>query len=248
MHTFDDVSLSAESGFVGNQWVDCHGGVTNVVKTARNVVKSVVKPRRDLRGGINLSETGPGLGSGMIGWALRQVVIWVGLATVVLVGYGYRGDILGVIERAGGDRGTAMATPAAGRPAAKEAAKEAASRSMTIRAGHGGHFLVDATVDGVVVRFLVDTGATRVVLSPEDAGRIGFHLRDRNFTERHRTAGGIVRAAPVTLRELRIGHLTVREVEASVNEAPIGISLLGMTFLNRLDGYEVRGDKLVLHW
>ena len=180
----------------------------------------------------------------MIGWALRQVVIWVGLATVVVVGYGYRGDILGVIERSGGDRGAAMVPSAAGRPVVREAA----SRSMTIRAGHGGHFLVDATVDGVVVRFLVDTGATRVVLSPEDAGRIGLHLRDRNFTERHRTAGGIVRAAPVTLRELRIGHLTVREVEASVNEAPIGISLLGMTFLNRLDGYEVRGDKLVLHW
>jgi aspartyl protease family protein len=119
---------------------------------------------------------------------------------------------------------------------------------MVLRAGEGGHFLVDASVDGVAVRFLVDTGATRVVLSPEDAKRIGFHLRDRQFTEKYRTAGGIVRAAPVTIRELRIGQLALREVGASVNEQPIGISLLGMSFLNRLDGYRVEGDKLILDW
>jgi aspartyl protease family protein len=119
---------------------------------------------------------------------------------------------------------------------------------MVLRAGEGGHFLVDASVDGVAVRFLVDTGATRVVLSPEDAERIGFQLRDRQFTERYRTAGGIVRAAPVTIRELRIGQLALREVEASVNEQRIGISLLGMSFLNRLDGYRVEGDRLILDW
>jgi aspartyl protease family protein len=176
----------------------------------------------------------------MIGWALRQVVIWVGLATLVLVAYGYRDDILGMIGRSGGDTAAA--------PAGHSVAREAASRSMVIRAGEGGHFLVDANVDGATVRFLVDTGATRVVLSPEDAERIGFHLRDRQFTERYRTAGGTVRAAPVTIRDLRIGQLALREVEASVNERPIGISLLGMTFLNRLDGYRVEGDRLILDW
>ena len=176
----------------------------------------------------------------MIGWALRHVMIWVGIAVAVLVAIGYGGDRFGVGERKGGRVVAA--------PAERPAATSAASRSMTIRAGHGGHFLVDARVDGVAVRFLVDTGATRVVLTPEDAERIGLHLRDRHFTKRHRTAGGIVRAAPVTLRELRIGQLAVREVEASVNEQPIGISLLGMSFLNRLDGYEVQGNKLILHW
>jgi aspartyl protease family protein len=176
----------------------------------------------------------------MIGWALRQVVIWVGLATLVLVAYGYRGDILGMIGRSGDDTAPV--------PAGHSVAREVASRSMVIRAGEGGHFLVDANVDGATVRFLVDTGATRVVLSPEDAKRIGFHLRDRQFTEKYRTAGGIVRAAPVTIRELRIGQLALREVEASVNEQPIGISLLGMSFLNRLDGYRVEGDKLILDW
>jgi aspartyl protease family protein len=184
----------------------------------------------------------------MIGWALRQVVIWVGLATVVLAAYGYRGEFLGMIGRSGGDTAAAPGGRPVATSVARDTARSAGSRSMAIRAGHGGHFVVDAEVDGVTVRFLVDTGATRVVLTPEDAKRIGFHLRDRSFTERHRTAGGIVRAAPVTLREVRIGQLTVRDVDASVNEQPIGISLLGMTFLNRLDGYRVQGDRLILDW
>jgi aspartyl protease family protein len=176
----------------------------------------------------------------MIGWALRHVMIWGGVAVAVLMAIGYGGDRFGVGERKGG--GTVAA------PAAQPVPRKAASRSMAIRAGQGGHFLVDASVDGVAVRFVVDTGATRVVLTPEDAKRVGLQVRDRHFTEKSYTAGGIVRVAPVTLRELRIGHLTVRDVEASVNEQPIGISLLGMTFLSRLDGYRVEGDKLILEW
>jgi aspartyl protease family protein len=119
---------------------------------------------------------------------------------------------------------------------------------MTVRAGHHGHFLVEAKVDGAPVRFMVDTGASLVVLSPEDAKRAGLHVRDHHFTQKLHTAGGIVRAAPVTLREVRIGHLTVRNVEATVNEQPLDTSLLGMTFLSRLDGYRVEGDKLILEW
>jgi len=176
----------------------------------------------------------------MIGWALRHVMIWGGVTVAVLMAIGYGGDRFGLGDRKGS--GTVAA------PTAQPVPRKAACRSMAIGAGQGGHFLVDAEVDGVAVRFVVDTGATRVALSPEDAKRVGLHLRDHHFTESARTAGGIVRAAPVTLRELRIGHLTVRDVEASVNEQPIGISLLGMTFLSRLDGYRVEGDKLILEW
>ncbi len=183
---------------------------------------------------------GQGAKRKMIGWALRHMMIWVGVAVALLVAIGYGGDKLGMGDR----KGTGTVAAPAGRPAPQKAA----SRSMAIRAGQGGQFLVDADVDGVPVRFVVDTGATRVVLSPEDAKRVGLHVRDRHFTQSARTAGGIVRVAPVTLRELRIDHLTVRDVEASVNEQPIGISLLGMTFLSRLDGYRVEGDKLILEW
>ncbi|NWG72975.1 MAG: TIGR02281 family clan AA aspartic protease, partial [Parvularculaceae bacterium] len=68
------------------------------------------------------------------------------------------------------------------------------------------------------------------------------------YTLKYRTASGIVHAAPVTLREISIGALTVRDVEAAVNSRSIGVSLLGISFLQRLDGYAVERDSLVLTW
>ena len=87
-----------------------------------------------------------------------------------------------------------------------------------------------------------------MVLSPEDARRIGLTPDRLRFTERYRTANGTVRAAPVELREIRIGQLAQRYVPASVNEAPIGISLLGMSFLGRLESWAVEGGRLALYW
>ncbi len=121
-------------------------------------------------------------------------------------------------------------------------------RTLRIRADRSGHFLLDADVDGTTVRFLVDTGASDVVLTPEDGERLGLRLRDRDFTLSYRTAGGIVRAAPIELRAIRIGALTVRNVPAAINSQSIGVSLLGISFLKRLDGYAVERDSLILRW
>ena len=119
---------------------------------------------------------------------------------------------------------------------------------LTIPADPRGHFLVDAEVNGTKVTFLVDTGASSVVLSPADARRAGLAPERLRFTERFNTANGTVRAAPVELREIRIGQLAQRYVPASVNEAPMGISLLGMTFLGRLESWSVEGGRLALYW
>jgi aspartyl protease family protein len=121
-------------------------------------------------------------------------------------------------------------------------------RTLRVRADRSGHFLVDADVDGTTVRFMVDTGASDVVLTPEDAERLGLRLHDRDYTLKYRTAGGIVKAAPVSLREISIGALSVRDVPAAVNSQSIGVSLLGMSFLKRLDGYAVERDSLILTW
>ncbi len=121
-------------------------------------------------------------------------------------------------------------------------------REIEIGARRNGHFLVEAAVNGVDVLFLVDTGASKLTLTPRDAARVGLRPTRRDFTEAYRTANGIVRGAPVVLREVRIGQLAVEDVEATVNEGPLHVSLLGMSFLRRLDGYEVRGGRLVLRW
>ncbi len=99
-----------------------------------------------------------------------------------------------------------------------------------------------------MLRFLVDTGATTVTLKGDDAARLGIEPGEHAFTERYQTANGIVRGAPVRLRSVRIGRLQRSDVRATVSEAPMAMSLLGMSFLERLAGYEVKDDRLILRW
>jgi clan AA aspartic protease (TIGR02281 family) len=117
-----------------------------------------------------------------------------------------------------------------------------------IEGGPGGHFMVEAVVNGAPITFLVDTGASSVVLTMQDAERLGFRPESLRFTQRFATANGEVRAAPVVLRELRIGQFSVFDMPASVNEAPLRVSLLGMSFLKRLHGYGVEDGQLILRW
>ncbi len=119
---------------------------------------------------------------------------------------------------------------------------------LVLKAGAHGHFLVDATVNGETLRFMVDTGASSIYLTPADAERLGWPAQRLDFSERYDTAAGEVRAAPVTLRSLRIGQLELYDLPASVGEQPGSLSLLGMTFLKRFESYEVRGDTLILSW
>lgn len=177
----------------------------------------------------------------MILWAVKQLLIWSVVCAGVVAVWSDNAAIEALFRRA-------VATAGSGDTAAEESTDDEAGHVLSLRAGAGGHFWVDAEVNGSTVRFVVDTGATSVVLSEEDADRAGLRLSPRDYTQLQRTAGGTVRAAPVTLREVRIGALGLSDVEAAVNPALSGVSLLGMTFLNRLDGYEVRGDTLNLYW
>ena len=180
----------------------------------------------------------------VLGWVVRQVALWSIVAGIGFAAYTYRDVLFGPqAPRESEERRTAKQPAKASRKASRPA-----SRALTIRASAGGHFLIEADVDGADIRFMVDTGATEVMLTPGDAARIGFDLRARHFTRQFNTAGGVVRAAPVTLRRLRIGQLVLRDVEAWVNEAPLFVSLLGMSFLKRLDSYEVEDGKLILYW
>ena len=124
----------------------------------------------------------------------------------------------------------------------------ASASELLIRANGAGHFLIDADVERAKIRFLVDTGATMVVLSPEDARRAGLSEDRLNFSREVSTANGNVRVAPVTLKKFKVGQIVLRDVEAVVNSAPMRVSLLGMSFLRRLDGWQVKGDKLYLAW
>ena len=124
----------------------------------------------------------------------------------------------------------------------------ATGAEMVIQAGRNGHFLVTAEVEGVEILFLVDTGASQVILTAEDAERLGHRVDFLEFSERFQTANGEIRGAPLLLSELRIGDLEIEDVRASVIRAPMSTSLLGMSFLSRLEGYEVGKEGLILRW
>src|SRR5512132_1310349 len=147
-----------------------------------------------------------------------------------------------------GDREAVQTVLAHISPAPEQAIEATQTGSLTLRADSRGHYLVTAQVDGKPIRFLVDTGASGVVLSRKDAERLNLRSDELIFTQVYSTPGGLVRAAPVPLREVRIGALRVRNVRASVSERPMDISLLGASFLNRLEGYEVSGGKMTLRW
>jgi aspartyl protease family protein len=119
---------------------------------------------------------------------------------------------------------------------------------MVIGPGRNGHFMVTAEIADVEIRFLVDTGASQVILTTEDAERLGHDLDSLEFSDRFQTANGTIRGARLVLAELRIGDLEIAEVRASVIRAPMTASLLGMSFLSRLDGYEVGEEGLILRW
>jgi len=109
-----------------------------------------------------------------------------------------------------------------------------------------GHFWADAQVDGEPVRFLVDTGATAVALTSDDARKLGIQPESLSYNYTVMTANGPARAAEVKLDSVAVGRAQVTGVEAFVIDKGLETSLLGMTFLGRLSKFEATPDSLVL--
>jgi len=118
-------------------------------------------------------------------------------------------------------------------------------RDVEVKRGNRGDFGVTARINGARVAMVLDTGATSVVLTQDAARAAGLPLEVLAYTVPVDTANGRTQAAPVTLDKLAVGGLIERQVPALVvKQGQLHANLLGMTFLNRLDSWEVRGDKL----
>lgn len=178
-------------------------------------------------------------GSVALGWreragvALKQALAWVAIGLLLVIGYSYR-DVFSDT----GNRLRSELLPST--PVETAPGTAYLSRDMT------GHFHAEALVNGTHVRFLVDTGASDVALSAADAQRIGVDPASLRYTVPYQTANGTIYAARVTLNEVTIGGITLRDVAASISREGLDTSLLGMSFLGRLDAVEVRGERLVL--
>lgn len=174
---------------------------------------------------------------GQLGAMLRYAVAWILIFLGLLTVYAFRGEF-GFLK----DRIVAELLPQRG--AAVQPAEPGREASISFRSRQGGHFVVEARVNGADIRFMVDTGASAVVLSAADARRIGINPEALNYTERYSTANGIVHAAPVRLDRVQVGPIEVEDVRASVTRNGMIGSLLGMSFLGRLSSYEVRDGVL----
>lgn len=120
------------------------------------------------------------------------------------------------------------------------------TNATILKRGYDGHFHARAEVNGVEVKFLVDTGASTVALTLNDAERLGFEPDELDFRWEINTAGGDTKGASVLIKSIRIGQVEVRDVPAMVMNQELEQSLLGMTFLSELYSYEFRKRNLII--
>lgn len=157
---------------------------------------------------------------------LQSVVIWVFIFLGVIAGYGLWEDVRGELV--------------------PSSAVISDGQSLSVPRSYDGHYYLTLDVSGTPVKFLVDTGATQMVLTMRDAERVGIEPETLVFHGRAQTANGEVRTAGVRLDTVSVGGFSDRNVRAWVNEGDLDSSLLGMGYLQRWSSVEIRQNELVL--
>lgn len=166
---------------------------------------------------------------------VTSVLLWVGIFGVAALTYAYRDEIVGVAGRVAGELRPGVAVV------------DTEGGTATFRRGIGGHFEINATVNGHTTPMIFDTGASAVVLTMDDARAAGIDTDQLRFTIPVSTANGTGRAARIRLDRIEVGGITREGVSAFVTEADaMQTSLLGMTFLETLSRYSVTQNSLEL--
>jgi aspartyl protease family protein len=173
------------------------------------------------------------LRSQRFGYVLRSVLVWGGLGLALVIGYSYWEEIAPVAQRVGGNLFPSQP-------------RIVSPGTVALRAGTGRHFRALAEVNGQRVQFLVDTGASDVALTRDDARRVGIDPDRLAYDAPYRTANGTSFGARVRIDRIKVGDIVVDDVAGSVAGGELGQSLLGMSFLRRLSGFEVRGEEMIL--
>ncbi len=179
------------------------------------------------------------LGSGIkLGEFARSMAVWAVIILALVAGYQYRYELQDVGARL--TVGHIPASPISGMDSE-------GNHTVRIEKSADGHFHINATVNDYKTEFLVDTGASSVVLSSKAASQAGYDINQLNFTIPIQTANGKAYAAPITISLLKVGSIERRDVRALVTQdGSMDGSLLGMSFLNSLKGFSVRSDQLIL--
>lgn len=165
---------------------------------------------------------------------IKYFAIWSAFALFVMSLYSYRYEFSDFKNRLLGEL-----NPSAARI-------DNSSGQIVIHLSRDGHFYINLEVNEVSMRFMIDTGASDVVLNLDEAKRIGIDTKKLVFNKPYQTANGTSWGAYVKLKRVKIGNLEFSDVSASVNGSQMGTSLLGMSFLRQFKKYEFYQDKLIL--
>ena len=166
---------------------------------------------------------------------VRNILIWVAIAAVLLVAVSFRDEIESVAMRVRSELVPGYAL-------------ESGEHEMVLTESDGGNFYIVGEANGIRVRFLIDTGASDTVLSPADAMSLGIDVKELDFSRVYSTANGMGRGAPYTLDSLSVGPISMSPMPVSINRTEMGSSLLGMTFLRRFRSFEIQGRRLILRY
>ena len=167
--------------------------------------------------------------------AARNILLWLGVAGVLLLGYGFRDPLL---EAAMQLRGTLMPGYAVA----------SGPHEITVSENDSGSYQVYGSVNGAPVRFLIDTGASDIVLTGRDARAAGIDLDGLDYSRSFATANGIAHGATAEVEELKVGGIVLNDVQVSVQREGLSTSLLGMSFLRRLKSFGFGQHRMVLRW
>ena len=193
---------------------------------------------------VSLALMAAWVGTGLMGGrfpagsGLRNVAIWLGIFLVIAAGYQYRSPLQDFASSM--TLGLVPASPLTARGPDGQT-------QVSLGRNESGHFEADSKVNGATIRFMIDTGASSIVLSARDAASAGIDIKTLRFGIPVSTANGKAMAAGTRIDEISVGGIVRRNMPALVaSEGAMTQSLLGMDFLDTLSGYAVEQDRMVM--
>lgn len=184
--------------------------------------------------------------------ALGEAASWLVAGAVMIAGVVYFDELKAAISplqptSTGAEPQLARSRPATSQPAARAEAPHNTGNIVELTAGAYGHYKARARINGHPVDVLVDTGASYVALTYEDAERAGVYVSEKDFKYKSRTANGYARIAIIDVDRVSIDGIEVRNVRASIHQpGSLHVTLLGMSFLSKLERAEMRNGRMIL--
>lgn len=167
--------------------------------------------------------------------SIKAWLLWILIFFIVVVGYAFRHE-LDTFKR----RVVSVLVPS----------YSFVEEGEIILSRHAdGHFYLNAYAnDKTSIKFLIDTGASGVAITQQDARNMGFDLSKLNYNQKSNTANGIAYSAPIKIKKLQIGKKTLYNVSAHVTSGGLDISLLGMSVIDDFSDFRFTNDNLILKY